>query len=109
MRELPWFRGQDVGLERFVYHYVDFETMEAKTTARKYKYLEQFYADARTILHNIFVCFGGRIIFVVSIEIFKLRNVLYVCHYYCILCHLKIMMHVTKDWQLITEEDCVAW
>jgi len=59
LRELPWFRGQDVGLERFVYHYVDFETMEAKTSARKYKYLEQFYADARTILHNIFVCFGG--------------------------------------------------
>jgi len=33
--------------------------MESKTKARKYKYLEQFYADARTILHNIFVCFGG--------------------------------------------------
>jgi len=62
LRELPWFRGQDVGLERFVYHYVDFETMEGKTTGRKYKYLEQFYADARTILHNIFVCFGGIIV-----------------------------------------------
>ena len=48
-------------MERFVYHYVDFSTMEAKTVSRKYKYLEQFYADARTILHNVFVCFGGEL------------------------------------------------
>ena len=86
MRELPWFRGQDVGLERFVYHYVDFETMEAKTTARKYKYLEQFYADARTILHNIFVCFGGRIIaVVVNVDIFKTEK--------CIVC-LLLLLHI---------------
>ena len=46
-------------MDRFVYHYVDFALMQTKTEGRKYKYLEQFYADARTILHNIFVCFGG--------------------------------------------------
>lgn len=61
LRDLPWFHGQDVGMERFVYHYVDLSTMESKTESRKYKYLEQFYADARTILHNIFVCFGGKL------------------------------------------------
>lgn len=61
LRELPWFHDQGIGTERFVYHYVDFATMEAKTDARKYKYLEQFYADARTILHNVFVCFGGKL------------------------------------------------
>jgi len=33
--------------------------MEEKTSKRRYKYLEQFYSDARGILHNIFICYGG--------------------------------------------------
>ena len=58
-KELHWFGGADQGLDRFVYLYMDLNTMEDKSTNRKYKYLEQFYADARTILHNIFICYGG--------------------------------------------------
>lgn len=58
-KELHNFGGHMEGLSRFIYHYMDLNTMEDRTVKRRYKYPEQFYADARTILHDIFVCYGG--------------------------------------------------
>jgi hypothetical protein len=46
-------------VDRLVHRYIDLSVMEGKARERKYKYLEQFYADCRTILHNTFICFGG--------------------------------------------------
>jgi len=43
---------------RFMYMYMDLNTMEIKTKQKKYKYLEQFRADAQVIYHNVFICFG---------------------------------------------------
>lgn len=57
-KELHNFGGHMEGSNRFVYHYVDLNTMEDRAVKRRYKYLEQFYADARTILHDIFICYG---------------------------------------------------
>ena len=38
---------------------MDLNTMEAKTKARKYKHLEQFYVDAQIIYHIVIISFGG--------------------------------------------------
>ncbi|ESO10085.1 hypothetical protein HELRODRAFT_109431 [Helobdella robusta] len=57
-KELHFFCGADQGLNRFVFFYMDLNMMQEKANNRKYKYLEQFYADALTILHNIFICYG---------------------------------------------------
>lgn len=59
-KELHFFCGADQGLNRFVFFYMDLNMMQEKANNRKYKYLEQFYADALTILHNIFICYGGK-------------------------------------------------
>jgi len=56
---LHWFGGAELGLDRFVHHYLDLNTMQTRTDDRYYSNLEQFYADCCTIQHNIFVCFGG--------------------------------------------------
>ncbi|ELU10691.1 hypothetical protein CAPTEDRAFT_169629 [Capitella teleta] len=45
-------------VDRLVHRYMDLNLMEGKAHERKYKYLEQFYSDCRTILHNTFICFG---------------------------------------------------
>ena len=56
---LHWFGGAELGLDRFVHHYLDLNTMQTRTHDGYYSSLEQFYADCCTIQHNIFVCFGG--------------------------------------------------
>ena len=53
-------KEDETRIDRFVYQYTDLNTIEQKTRDRKYKYLEQFIADARTIVHNTFLVFGGR-------------------------------------------------
>ena len=46
---------------RFMYEYMDLDTMEEKTLNKKYKYVEQFKADAQTLYHNVFICYGGEL------------------------------------------------
>ena len=43
-----------------MYRYMDLNRMEAKCDDRKYKYLDQFYTDCRTILHNVYISYGGQ-------------------------------------------------
>lgn len=45
--------------ECLVFQDMDMDKIEERTTERKYKYLDQFFADSRTVLHNVFICFGG--------------------------------------------------
>ena len=39
---------------------MDLNTMENKIKNRRYRYLEDFEADAYIVLHNTFICYGGR-------------------------------------------------
>lgn len=50
---------EEIRLRRFIYQPMDLTKMENKTKNRKYRYLEQFQADAQTIFHNVSVCYGG--------------------------------------------------
>ena len=52
-------KEEEERFSRLTYLPMDLNTMEAKCKARKYKYLEQFHADAQTIHHNVYICFGG--------------------------------------------------
>lgn len=49
---------EEIRLRRFIYQPMDLTKMENKTKNRKYRYLEQFQADAQTIFHNVSVCYG---------------------------------------------------
>ena len=53
-------KSEEQRLKRFIYQSMDVARMEAKTKNRKYRYLEQFEADAQTIQHNILICFGRK-------------------------------------------------
>ncbi|XP_005089957.1 zinc finger MYND domain-containing protein 11 isoform X2 [Aplysia californica] len=44
--------------KRFVYRRMDLNRMEQKVQASRYKCLEEFHADARTILHNCTLVYG---------------------------------------------------
>ncbi|XP_050418210.1 zinc finger MYND domain-containing protein 11 [Patella vulgata] len=44
--------------ERFVYKNMDLNMMEEKVSNHKYKCLEEFQADAQTVLHAVFVVYG---------------------------------------------------
>ena len=63
-KDLHTFRvkeeAEELMVERLMFKYLDLNCMEGKTKDRKYKYLEQFYSDCRTLLHNVFICYGGR-------------------------------------------------
>lgn len=39
---------------------MDLNTMEKKAQKNKYKSLEQFRADAQTIVHNVVIYHGGK-------------------------------------------------
>ena len=43
----------------FVHHHVDLEMMELKTSAGRYKSLEELRGDAATVFHNVMLCFTG--------------------------------------------------
>ena len=60
-RELHCFATADNGwlVARFAFRVVDLNTMEARTAAADYEFTQQFYVDARNLLHNTFVCYGG--------------------------------------------------
>ena len=46
-------------IQRFVFKYIDLNEMEAKIGASEYRYLGEFFNDARLLLHNTFICYGG--------------------------------------------------
>ena len=62
-RELHRFGGvsenDDLMIQRFVFKYIDLNEMEAKVGASEYRYLGEFFNDARLLLHNTFICYGG--------------------------------------------------
>ncbi|KAK7457741.1 hypothetical protein BaRGS_00039202 [Batillaria attramentaria] len=45
-------KGEEENYARYVYQRMDLNAMEIKVQASRYKCMEEFYADARTILHN---------------------------------------------------------
>ena len=50
-------KEEEKRFSRLMFLPMDLNTMEAKCKARKYKYLEQFHADAQAIYHNVFICY----------------------------------------------------
>ena len=46
-------------IQRFVFKYIDLNEMEAKVGAAEYRYIGEFFSDARLLLHNTFFCYGG--------------------------------------------------
>jgi len=51
-------RGNTDDFKRFVYKRMDLNKMEQRVQASRYRCLEDFHADARTIWHNCFLIFG---------------------------------------------------
>jgi hypothetical protein len=54
--------GQKINAEdvrQFVYRDMDLNLMEQKVLESSYRCMEEFYADAKTILHNCYLAFGG--------------------------------------------------
>ena len=47
-------------LLRFVYAFMDLDTMETKCHRNSYTYLEQFQADAAILYHNTVICYGRK-------------------------------------------------
>nr|KAG5686308.1 hypothetical protein BaRGS_010304 [Batillaria attramentaria] len=52
-------KGEEENYARYVYQRMDLNAMEIKVQASRYKCMEEFYADARTILHNCVILYGG--------------------------------------------------
>ena len=65
--------------EQLAFRAIDLASMEQKCKAVKYKSLEQFYNDARIILHNVFLCYGGQSPSITFLEIVNLK----VCCAFC--------------------------
>lgn len=57
---LKWFTDDkdEWRKEYLIYRYMDLPMMEAKADAGKYEHLEQFRADAQTIVHNVVILHG---------------------------------------------------
>ncbi|ESP01788.1 hypothetical protein LOTGIDRAFT_225154 [Lottia gigantea] len=50
--------NHDLIFDRFIYKTMDLNMMEQKVSRHKYKCLEQFQADAQTILHAVHILYG---------------------------------------------------
>lgn len=51
-------KGEESNYARYVYQRMDLNVMEMKVQASRYKCMEEFYADAQTILHNCVLLYG---------------------------------------------------
>ncbi len=54
-------REEEEHFSKFVYMPMDLNIMETKVKNRKYRYIEQFQADAQVIHHNIIICYTGKV------------------------------------------------
>ena len=59
-------RDEEDMFKRFIFKKMDLNTMEEKVANMKYKCLEEFLADTQTVLHNVFLTYGGTFISVNS-------------------------------------------
>lgn len=56
-------RDEELSFKRFVYRPMDLNTMEQYVQHQKYRCVEELVADAHNIVHNVFLMYGGKLLF----------------------------------------------